>query len=666
MATKKKMLQAAAGAAGGGPPDITDVFSTYLYEGNGSTKTITNDIDLAGEGGLVWIKSRNLNNGSHYLFDTERGVTPSAGKFISTNNNNPESTTNNFGVSSFNSDGFSLLGGWSGVNGVHDHASWTFRKAPKFFDVVTYTGDGSTTKTVSHNLESTPAMIIFRRTDNTGHWVTWHKDTPLSGYTQPFLRLNGDFPPTSLGEYGNSLVPTSTFIRTPVHSNAGNSSDSVNVSGASYVAYLFAHNNGDGEFGPDADQDIIKCGSFTCDSSGAALVGPDLGFEPQWVLVKNVTSTASGGWWLFDSTRGFTVDGGGTAYLLANSNAQEYSFSGSTMNLTNTGFKMPSNAFAPGQTFIYMAIRRGPLAPPESATEVFDVQTFTGNGLTNRKINTGFVVDANITWGLNGKPACLAPRFINGMHEVSAPGFGYDSLPDWLDDDYNDGFIYPAVYSYNNATNVPFISYSWNRAPGFFDVVAYKGDGTANQTFSHGLAVKPDMVWIKNRDRTQDWWVGLDDSIFNLDGRLNDASDFGSNVMGTFTDTTVQTLNQNQYATNYSGDSYISYLFASLPGISKVGSYTGDGTTNGSKVIDCGFSNGARFVLLKKASGSGGEWYVFDTTRGIVSGNEGRLELNTTAAEAASDDFIDPASSGFAVNGHINQSNETYIFYAIA
>jgi len=83
----------------------------------------------------------------------------------------------------------------------------------------------------------------------------------------------------------------------------------------------------------------------------------------------------------------------------------------------------------------------------------------------------------------------------------------------------------------------------WKRAPGFFDVVAYTGDGTANQTFNHNLTVKPDMVWIKNRGRIQDWWVALDDSIVNLDGNLNLSGDFGYSVIGTFTDTTVQTLN---------------------------------------------------------------------------------------------------------------------------
>ena len=110
-------------------------------------------------------------------------------------------------------------------------------------------------------------MIFFKRTDSTGNWIVYHANTPAGGYTQPYLRLNATFPTTSLGDYGNNLAPTSTVIRTPVHTNSGNTADSVNVNGATYVAYIFAHNNSDGEFGPDSDQDIIKCGNYTGDGT---------------------------------------------------------------------------------------------------------------------------------------------------------------------------------------------------------------------------------------------------------------------------------------------------------------------------------------------------------------------------------------------------------------
>ena len=65
---------------------VDDLFSTYVYEGNGnSSRNITNNIDLLTEGGLVWYKSRSAGKG-HRLVDTERGVT----KVIESNDSNGE------------------------------------------------------------------------------------------------------------------------------------------------------------------------------------------------------------------------------------------------------------------------------------------------------------------------------------------------------------------------------------------------------------------------------------------------------------------------------------------------------------------------------------------------------------------------------------------------
>ena len=68
MPSKKRSLLAASGA-GGDPLYVEDVFSTYLYTGNETARTIANGIALSDEGGLVWIKSRS-NADSSYLFDT--------------------------------------------------------------------------------------------------------------------------------------------------------------------------------------------------------------------------------------------------------------------------------------------------------------------------------------------------------------------------------------------------------------------------------------------------------------------------------------------------------------------------------------------------------------------------------------------------------------------
>jgi hypothetical protein len=118
--------------------------------------------------------------------------------------------------------------------------------------------------------------------------------------------------------------------------------------------------------------------------------------------------------------------------------------------------------------------------------------------------------------------------------------------------------------------------------------------------------------------------------------------------------------------TNNTNDTYVTYLFATLAGVSKIGNYTGNGS---SQTIDCGFAAGARFILIKRTS-STGDWYVWDTARGIVAGNDPRLSLNTSVAEVTTDDSIDPHSSGFIVNQlaatNINVNAATYIFLAIA
>ena len=133
MSSVKKLMMS---AAGGGGLDIDEVFSTYVYTGTGSTRAISNGIDLNGEGGLVWIKSRDAAS-THNLANTNSG----AGKYLASNQTWSEVTNGN-GINSFNSNGFSV-GSEGDVNrNNEDFTSWSFRKAPKFFDVVTYTGNG--------------------------------------------------------------------------------------------------------------------------------------------------------------------------------------------------------------------------------------------------------------------------------------------------------------------------------------------------------------------------------------------------------------------------------------------------------------------------------------------------------------------------------------------
>jgi hypothetical protein len=122
----------------------------------------------------------------------------------------------------------------------------------------------------------------------------------------------------------------------------------------------------------------------------------------------------------------------------------------------------------------------------------------------------------------------------------------------------------------------------------------------------------------------------------------------------------------NYSGVNGSGYNYVAYLFATCAGVSKVGSYTGNGTT---QAIACGFTSGARFVLIKRTD-STGDWYVYDTARGMTTLTDPYLQLNTSNAETATLGSVTTTTGGFTVNASIlsaiNTSSGSYIFLAIA
>ena len=638
------------------PLNVEEVFSTYLYDGTSSTQTITNGIDLDGEGGLVWTKARTSGvTSGNSLFDTERGVH----KWLIANTTSAELTYTNT-VTAFNSNGFTL-GNNNQLNySGEDYVSWTFRKAPKFFDVVTYTGDGTSGRTVSHNLGSVPGMMIVR-SSAAKHWIIYHRDVGNTKY----LRFTTSAELT-LSSVWNNTSPTSTEFTL---GNAG----TVNENGATYVAYLFAHNDGDGEFGPDGDADIIKCGVASYPVSGDVEV--NLGWEPQWVLLKDINHSGQP-WWIIDTMRGWAAQetagtlssttGGKWEALFANTSGAEveYDYGG----LTSTGFKLPSNNnYGDGNTnYIYIAIRRGPMAVPESATDVFHIDDQSTSISEAPRYRSGFVTDfyfwkekhTATDWTASTRllnTNILKPNLTNA--ETSSSIYTWD-------------FMNGALNVSSVDANKP--AWMWKRAPNFFDAVAYTGDGTSNRAIEHNLGVTPEMIWVKARNISYDWVVKHKDlgrDELTLNATTAAGGNLGADFWGSGTDTSTvfHTANSGTNRnTNGNNDTYIAYLFASLDGISKVGSYTGNGSN---QTIDCGFSAGARFILIKRTD-STGDWYVWDTERGIVAANDPHLSLNTTAAEVTTNDSIDPDNSGFIVNQvsatNINVSSATYIFYAIA
>ena len=659
MATKKKMLQAAAGGAGGAGLDITDVFSTFLYDGTGSAQTITNGIDLAGEGGLVWIKDRLSGSRAHFLFDSENLAAPNYNQYLSSNDTDALYTgagTGNGLGGSFNSNGFPVQGNHS--TSGQDYASFTFRKAEKFFTCLTYSGTGdTTTQTISHDLGAVPGCIIVKRTDSSDSWRVYHRGVDVNGDGQPWtdmLTLNTTAAASDYPVWGDT-APTSTQFTVGYES-------SVNASGGTYVAYLFAHNdNGDGEFGPDSDQDIIKCSSVINAVNGTYV---ELGFEPQFLIMKK--STGATPWYMFDVMRGMTnYNASGTTFLAPNNSNEELALSGD-ISPSATGFTI--NTGEPdlnGGTIIYIAIRRGSLFPPEAATEVFGLQDYSGTPSSGP--TTGFVTDfALLGQRANSDKWYAGSRFQGTKYLDTATTAAENTQANqvW---DRMDGAWSGGVSSY--------MLWGWKRAPSYFDAVFYFGNATAGRTVSHNLKVAPEMIWTKKASITGNWGVyhsSIGATKYLQLNRTTEARTLTSAWNDTAPTSSVFTLGTSAIGNGSSAD-YMAYLFASLPGISKVGSYVGLGAGN-PLTIDCGFTSGARFVLIKKtdaATGSApdGSWFIFDSVRGITTSTDPYLQLNTTSAEA-SNFSISPHSSGFTViqDGptELNQTGKNYIFYAIA
>jgi hypothetical protein len=633
MSGANKQLLSAAG--GGDPLYVEDVFSQFLYDGNGSTQSVNNGLDISGEDGLVWIKNRDQAT-SHVLIDSIRG----AGEFLASHAASAE-TTDADTITAFSDSGFDL-GADAKVNQNNEkYASWAFRKQTKFFDIVTYTGSGGVDP-VPHNLGCVPGCIIVKRLDSSENWAVYHRSA--SGD----LSLNSNA--AAGGFLGFQSVDASEFL---CYNNS-----KTDASGGSYVAYLFAHNESD--FGSYSDESIIYCGSFSTDGSGYAAVS--LGWEPQFLLAK--TDDVSGHWSIRDVNRGFDLDGA-LIPIYASLSAAESNSAGSYGHVTADGFEV--NTLGANADYIFIAIRR-PMKPPESASEVYYAQSGgVGNpGELNSPFNPDFVLYKYSITSASGHWASYRLLGSNYRLDPTGPGqrSSYSTSLEWNDRQNGVyGTFFQSAYD-------PLLGIALRRAPEFFDVVAYDGTGSA-RTIPHNLAAVPELMICKCWTGGTGYW-----SIYHagntaepeteyLEFDSGATSDHVSHWNDTPPTSTVFTVGTHT-SVNDASRRYLALLFASVPGVSKVGSYTGTGAD---LTIDCGFTSGAALVLIKRVD-STGDWYLWTAARGIAAGNDSYFLMNTTAAEVSTNDYIDPDSSGFIVTSSapaaLNTLGGEYVFLSIA
>ncbi len=218
--------------------------------------------------------------------------------------------------------------------------------------------------------------------------------------------------------------------------------------------------------------------------------------------------------------------------------------------------------------------------------------------------------------------------------------------------DSNAGYI--AGSWANNNTQ----AWMWRRYAGM-DVQAYTGSGTADFVY-HGLGKIPEMIWVKCRNAGTDWRVYHKDlgtsndpqdysMRLNSNGDQQDDSSIWNDAAPEINRFTVGTNGE----VNQSGKMYVAMLFASIEGISSVGTYTG---SSNDVTVNCGFA--PRFLMVK-AIDSGRHWYVFGGRGSTAiplsgSGNESRWILNENYTRHNTTDYVNTTTTGFVMKGGVD------------
>jgi hypothetical protein len=200
-----------------------------------------------------------------------------------------------------------------------------------------------------------------------------------------------------------------------------------------------------------------------------------------------------------------------------------------------------------------------------------------------------------------------------------------------------------------------------------FSVVTYTGTG-ANATVGHGLGVAPSLVITKCRGAGTTSWAVWHINLISATYYLLLDSTAGQAASSTVWNSTAPTSSVFSVGTSTASNfsTMVAYCFAAVAGYSAFGSYTGNGSTDGTFTYT-GFR--PRWILFKRTD-STSSWTVFDTARNPYNLTNAYIQANASDAEAVfSDIYIDILSNGFkqrGTNNSLNVSGGTYIYMAFA
>ena len=226
-----------------------------------------------------------------------------------------------------------------------------------------------------------------------------------------------------------------------------------------------------------------------------------------------------------------------------------------------------------------------------------------------------------------------------------------------------------------NQNNESYVAWNWKEsATAGFDIVSYTGDGNSPRNIAHNLGVAPEVVIVKRRNDTEDWFTNVGAVLGSgKDGhylKLNTTATEGT-AAGPFNSanpTSSHFVTQGDSATNANNDTYIAYCFSSVEGYSKFGIYTGNGSDNG-PFIYTGFR--PAWLIYKRVDDTGKPWYINDSVRSPYNVIHNTTVASTNAVEqTSSNNTIDFYSNGWKVRkgatSTLNASGGQFLYMAFA
>ena len=655
-------------------------FNTVIYTGNGSTQSTNSLSNQSGtinfKPDLVWFKDRG-GVYSHSLYNSISG----RDRFLRSNSTNSESTgaSATQDLVSFDTNGFTLGTDYHTVNNANgrNYVAWNFKAGGTAvantdgttnsqvsvnntlgFSIVSYSGNSTSGATVGHGLDATPDLVIIKSSNASANWIVYSSPTGNGKY----LYLNS----TSSAQSANWFDTSATTF------TLNNTYGDANTSGRNYIAYNFTSKPG-----------FSKVGSYTGNGSvNGPIVQTD--FEPAFLLVKGTGNVS--GWLIHDNKR--TPSNPRDNVLLPNRTDGDIITPNVSVDFFANGFQIKTtNSDQNGNNlnYIYLAIAAdGSTATPSLANSF--ATTLNNSPSNNQAVAAGFTPDSvwiksysnSASWGqydtVRGSGKVIQSDNTDAEYDYAGhpagnlamqfTAGGYTTPPTVNNNINNSSYDY--INYFWKAGGTPYINtdgtttsvVSANQAAGFS--IVQQTSNNSNDTIGHGLSAAPELIISKNLSISGPW------GAYNASNGVNGYLYFNQTNAWTSAPNVYPIVNSTVFSggsggwNNGTGNVYINYCFTSIPGYSKVGTYSGTASANS---ITTGFEPG--FIMIKRTD-SAGSWVVMDSARGMGS-NASALFPNLNALQSNGWNTAFTAT-GFTISSAeawINASGGTYIYLAI-